>query len=158
MTLHQSNLIKEHISLHFPPLFLIPPCYTHFPFSGILALWVALSSWDVPWTTILGFHLSFSWLGFPVLCLTSSSFLAYILQMFHPIEKIAQWQRARWWHCDNVSIPVPFVTAFVHEDRPLCLGHSCRSGISLHQHPTDCLLLLPSLICFLQPTFAAFLV
>ena len=77
--------------------------------------------------------------------------------MFHPTEKIVQWQRARWWHCDNVSIPVSFVTVFVNEDRPLCLGHSCRFGISLHQHPTDSLLPLPSLISvFYSPLFLLF--
>ena len=80
-----------------PPLLLFNPTLIHpFSFFWDLALWVALSSWDVPLTTILGFHLSFSWLGFPVLCLTSSSFLACLLQMFHPTEKIAQWQRARF--------------------------------------------------------------
>ena len=160
MTLHQSKLIKEHISFPPPPpLLLFNPTLIHpFSFFWDLALWVALSSWDVPLTTILGFHLSFSWLGFPVLCLTSSSFLACLLQMFHPTEKIAQWQRARWWHCDYVSIPVSCHS--ICEWRPPSL---LGAQLPFWNLPSPASHRLPSPssefdLCFLQLTFPAFLV
>lgn len=64
------------------------------------------------------------------------------------------------YHDDSVTLSafLSLLSQCSSEGCSLCLGHSCHSGISLHQHTADSLLSSEFHLCFPQPIFPTFLV